>query len=51
MDPKTLRQQLDEAEGHVARSAQYVAEQWNLIAGLERRGQDTAAAQALLALT
>jgi len=41
MDRERLKRQLDEAEENVARSVQHVAEQWNLIARLEEKGQAT----------
>jgi hypothetical protein len=50
MDREKLRRQLDEAEENVAQSVQHVAEQWNLIARLEGKGQDTATPRRLLAL-
>ena len=50
MDRERLKRQLDEAEENVARSVEYVAEQWNLIARLEGKGQDTATPRRLLAL-
>jgi hypothetical protein len=50
MDRDKLKQQLGEAEEHVARSIQHVGEQWKLIARLEEKGQDTATPRRLLAL-
>jgi hypothetical protein len=50
MDRESLKQQLDEAEENVAQSSQHVAEQWNLIARLEEKGQSTAVARRLLGL-
>jgi hypothetical protein len=50
MDAERLRQQLGEAEEHVAQAVRHVAEQWNLIMRLEREGRDTAGARPLLAL-
>jgi hypothetical protein len=50
MDREKLRRQLDEAEENVAQSVQHVTEQWNLIARLEEKGQDTATPRRLLGL-
>ena len=50
MDRERLKRQLDEAEENVARSVPHVAEQWNLIARLEEKGQATAVARRLLGL-
>jgi hypothetical protein len=44
MDRERLKRQLDEAEENVAGSVQHVAEQRNLIARLEGKGRNTAAA-------
>jgi len=50
MDRERLKRQLGEVEENVARSVQHVAEQWNLIGGLEEKRQATAVARRLLGL-
>ena len=50
MDRERLKRQLDEAEDNIGHGVRLVAEQWNLIARLERQGQNAATARRILAL-